>query len=180
MITLYFGPMFSGKTTMLLEQEHMYHISKKQVLFIKYKLDTRYTTENKIISHTGQQSKCESTVIATDSLVGIVECIKQYDVILIDEGQFYKDMIVFVRTLQQQKINKPIYISGLSGDFKQEPFQVISELIPLCEKIVHLQSVCHKCTKPASFTIRTTKDLQQELIGDSQIYLPSCGECLHE
>ncbi|NCY26464.1 MAG: hypothetical protein EBX37_17035, partial [Alphaproteobacteria bacterium] len=34
------------------------------------------------------------------------------------------------------------------------------------------------CTKQASFTIRTTNDQQQELIGDSHMYMPVCGECL--
>ena len=180
MLTLFYGPMFSGKTTMLLELEHMYHNSNKTVCCFKYKHDTRYTDENKIISHNGQQNHVKSHVVSTDLLIPFLSTAITFDIVVIDECQFFKDCVEFVKTLLKCSDKKTLHIlcSGLSGDFKQEPFQVVSNLIPLSNKITHLTSVCYICSKDASFTIRTSKDQEQELIGGDQLYKPICHDCL--
>jgi thymidine kinase len=43
-LKLYVGPMFSGKSTKLLEQVERYKFAKKEVVCFKPAMDTRYTT----------------------------------------------------------------------------------------------------------------------------------------
>ena len=174
--------MFSGKTNMLLTHEQISYRSKHTVsiIFVKYIHDQRYSTSNQVISHSGQQNLEQTKVVMTDSLLSMFEQLTQYNIIYIDEGQFYKDIHDFLKRVSREFPDIEIYISGLSGDYKQEPFSTISSIIPLCEKIVHLQSLCHKCGKNASFTERLTQDTQQEVIGGNDMYLPICYKCLNK
>jgi hypothetical protein len=57
-------------------------------------------------------------------------------VILINEGQFFPDLLNFVNELL--KYNKKIYICGLDGDFERKKFGQIIDLIPLCDKVEKL------------------------------------------
>jgi thymidine kinase len=177
MITLIFGPMFGGKTSALLMYERRLTIAGKKLLWIKYKNDTRYTLDNSIKSHNGESTKTSTHVVLacdlneiTDDLIGM------YDAVFIDEGQFFKNLVEFCT---KRFPNKYILISGLSGDYKQEPFQNISEIIPHCDKIVHLTAVCKHCGQDAAFTIRITQEQEQEVIGAEDKYLPVCKDCLH-
>ena len=77
MITLVFGPMFSGKTSFLLAYERRFLITKKKVLMIKWANDTRYS-ELQVVTHDGQTNKSE--VINATSLFDIDhDIINQYD-----------------------------------------------------------------------------------------------------
>ena len=59
-ITLIYGPMFSGKTTKLIEiYENLILKDKAKCIAINYALDKRYG-ENKIISHDGLNIDCYS------------------------------------------------------------------------------------------------------------------------
>lgn len=50
-LQLIFGPMFSGKTTELMRRIKRYEIAKKKCLVIKYGADSRYTDEDKAVTH---------------------------------------------------------------------------------------------------------------------------------
>ena len=177
MITLIFGPMFGGKTSALLMYERRLTIAGKKILWIKYLLDTRYSSDAKVQNHNGEHTKTTTHVILAKSLSEIDKSVVDaYDCIIIDEGQFFKDLVQFC-TVQFPK--KYILISGLSGDYKQEGFQSISDIIPHCDRIVHLTAVCKNCGQDAAFTIRITSETDQEVIGAEDKYKPVCHECLH-
>ncbi len=164
---------------MLLEQERIFHSVGRRVLIIKYKNDNRYTHEPEIISHS--QSKNQpttkvvmSTLLCTDEILPLVQ---DFKAVCIDEGQFFKDCPQFLNLMRQAK--KDVIVSGLSGDFKQEMFPVMGEIIPLCDKIIQLTSVCSFCDcTAAAFTVRLTEEREQEVIGGIEMYQPCCGSCL--
>ena len=58
--------------------------------------------------------------------------IQDYDVVCIDEVQFYPDSSIFCDKWANQ--GKIVEASGLNGDFKRQPFEQISKLIPLADK----------------------------------------------
>ena len=179
MITLIFGPMYSGKTNMLLEQERIFQAGGRRVLIVKYKNDTRYSNDAKIVSHSKETNQPTTKVILADTLCSemILELAKEFQAVLIDEGQFFKDCPQFLKLMRKEK--KHVLVSGLSGDYKQEMFATMSSIIPLCDKIVHLNSACSFCDSiQAAFTIRTTTQTEQELIGGIEMYKPCCGGCL--
>src|SRR5690606_6353843 len=98
-----------------------------------------------------------------------------YDVICIDEGQFFDDIHDFCKDSISK--GKDIYISALNGDFKQEPFENISKIIPLCSDIIKKNSKCTLCGDDAHFTKRMIDQSDKILIGDSNQYQARCYSC---
>lgn len=102
----------------------------------------------------------------------MIEEAANYDVIAIDEGQFFPD--VFISTLickiaqfceKLANDGKIVLVAALDGSFERKPFNTILELIPLCEKVVKLTAVCWYCKQDnASFTKRTVNSKESNLI----------------
>ena len=89
-IKLIIGPMFAGKSTYLLAEERKSKIAKKSVVCVKHSFDTRYTSGSEIVTHNQDTSKAPS--YASNTLGELMNTLIQYDVILIDEGQFFEDL----------------------------------------------------------------------------------------
>jgi thymidine kinase len=173
MITLVFGPMFSGKTTYLLAWERRFLIAKKRVLIVKWEGDRRYS-DTQVLTHDGQAN--QGKVINAERLSEIDrDLIDNVDAVLIDEGQFFPDLGEWCRAHN----DKTIVIAGLSGDYKQEPFRSIVDVMSLCDNIVHIKSICSKCGADAAFTVRLSEEKEQTVVGSSDKYQPRCGKCLN-
>jgi thymidine kinase len=97
-------------------------------------------------------------------------------VILINEGQFFPDLYDFVNELL--KADKKVYVCGLDGDFERKKFGNILDLIPLCDKVRKLTSLCSICKDgtPAIFSMRLTEEKEQTIVG-SDNYIPVCRKC---
>lgn len=162
MLKLFFGPMFSGKTTMLLHNLERYKLGGKKCLVLKYCHDNRYS-ENEIVSHIHQKH----TALSIKYLIQIIPIFYKYDVIIIDEIQFFKDAAFICKKLAKNKI---VEAYGLNGDFEQKPFEQVSQLIPLCDSIIHLTAIDKINGKDAPFTIRKIDSRKKELIGSDDIY----------
>ena len=91
--------------------------------------------------------------------------------IMINEAQFYPDLVEFVNEFSQ----KNIYIYGLDGDFKQEKIGYILDLIPLCDTVTKLRATC-ACGESAIFSKRLTQETDQYL--PNAQYIPVCRKCL--
>ena len=98
------------------------------------------------------------------------------DVILINEGQFFDDLYPAVKHMLQH--GKQIYIGGLDGDFERKKFGQVLDLIPLCDKVTKLTSLCSQCKDGTLgiFSMRLTPEKQQTLVG-SDNYIPVCRKC---
>lgn len=179
-LELAIGPMFSGKTSWILQKydQHMYCGNK--VMVINHSEDVRYdstmlsTHDKKMIPCT-QLCDFNATSITSD----IIDKIIQSEVILINEGQFFAGLSDFVMMLlSKQKI---IYICGLDGDFKQQRFGELLDLIPICDKVYKMRSLCSKCKNGtrAIFSHRVNNNTEQKLIG-SDMYIPLCRKCYND
>jgi thymidine kinase len=169
------GPMFSGKTTWLIEKYKSYTYIGKKVLVINYSADIRYST-TMLSSHDRIEIPCVfSSLICDDS--DVWNAVKDADVILINEGQFFSDLIGSVR-MMVDTMNKHVFISGLDGDFRREKFGDILDLIPICDKVEKLSALCAICRNgtPAIFSKRLTDESNQVVIG-SDNYKPLCRNC---
>jgi thymidine kinase len=163
------GPMFSGKTSKLLEIYKQCKFCNIPVVVINYAEDNRYhetllSTHDKIMIPCIQAMNL-STIDYSAS-----------DVILINEAQFFQDLKPVVFGMLTK--NKKVYLSGLDGDFKREKFGSLLDLIPLCDKVTKLSSLCGICKDgtPGIFSLRLTNEEQQKLIG-SDNYIPVCRKC---
>jgi len=186
-LELFIGPMFSGKTSKLLEIYKQYTFCNFKVAVINHSADTRYhnsllSTHDKIMIPCIQTSNLLSLWNYSDidseynEIAEMHLTIRCADVILINEGQFFEDLDVCV--LEMLKQNKKVYIAGLDGDFERKKFGTIVDMIPMCDKVTKLASLCGICKDgtPAIFSKRLTNDKEQMLIG-SDNYVPVCRKC---
>uniref|UniRef100_A0A0N4Z804 Thymidine kinase n=1 Tax=Parastrongyloides trichosuri TaxID=131310 RepID=A0A0N4Z804_PARTI len=173
MIQLIIGPMFSGKSTELFRLTNLYKIAKKKVVVVKYENDTRYD-EKLASTHDKKTVKAISAVHLKD----IFDKLKVNDVIGIDEGQFFDDIVYVAEELA--KLGKLVIVAALDGDFQRRPFETITGLYPLAEKIEKINAVCRLCGYFASFTFRTTTCSDLEVIGGEEMYKAVCRECYYE
>ena len=169
-IKLYLGCMFSGKTSELIREYTRYTKIGKKVICINYTSDTRYGDDNYVYSHDLNKIEC----LRTQKLMSInLQDILKYDVILINEGQFFDDIIEFCK-LYCDMYAKHIIICALDGDFMRKPFGKITELISLADEITKLTAFCTECkdSTPAIFTLRLSQDTEQISINNN--YIPVC------
>jgi thymidine kinase len=168
------GPMFSGKTTKILDIYKQCKFCNIPVSIINHSSDTRYH-DTMISSHDQLFAPCVQTVLLDDAWKKNV-AIRSSDVILINEGQFFTDLYEVVHDMLKHK--KKVYICGLDGDFERKKFGKILDLIPMCDKVTKLTSLCSKCKDGTSaiFSMRLTCETDQTVVGSSN-YIPICRKC---
>ena len=170
-IELIIGPMFSGKSTRLIEIIRKYTYKAKKTIMIKFFADKRYSEKSEVVTH--DLIKYDS--IDCKNLRDSFDIIKKYDIIGIDEGQFFPDLVEVCEELALLK--KTIIIAALNGDFRMEPFPVISRIISKADKIKLLKAYCFHCHKDAEFSLRIVQNNETVLIGAGEAYKPACREC---
>ena len=96
-------------------------------------------------------------------------------VIIIEEGQFYKNLLTFV-TMLVDHYGKKVIVAGLDGDANRKMFGDILKLIPLSDSIIKLKSYCKKCNDgtEALFTSKNTDKIEIIDIGGSDKYEALC------
>lgn len=169
-LNLIIGPMFSGKTTELLRIAKRLKSINLNVLLLNYYEDTRYSS-TEMSTHDKTSLPC--TFVNDLTTVNYDD----YDIICINEAQFFENLVQFCKEALNK--NKTLYICGLDGDYKQEKFGEILNLVPLADKITKLHAFCTICknTTPAFFTKRTCESTEQKLIGTEE-YIPVCRKHL--
>ena len=168
------GPMFSGKTTALIQQYKKYTYIGKRVVVINYQGDTRYH-DSLLSTHDKIMIPC----IFSDNLAAVN--VGEKDVILINEGQFFSD--IFEKVIEWvDAYKKTVIICGLDGDFQRNKFGRLLDLITYCNDVIKLNSLCALCRngKSGIFSHRVSNEKSQIVIGADN-YIPLCRQCyLHE
>ncbi len=112
---LILGPMFSGKTTALLQRVTRERAAGQRVQIIKSALDTRYHMQH-ITTHSGDKLPCMTSPrllpLLSDPLI------LASTMIAIDESQFFPDLVDFVASAAEV-LGKDVLVAGLDGDFKR-------------------------------------------------------------
>ena len=128
---------------------------------------------------TRKESSADSDVYKRQLLSEVIVP-EDTNVILINEGQFFADIVEWVKEMVDERKIK-VYICGLDGDFKREKFGNLLELIPFCDKVTKLSALCGRCKDgtQAIFTHRylSTNSQEQVLIGEKDHYIPVCRKC---
>lgn len=180
-IEIIVGPMYAGKSEELIRRINRARIAELKVLAFKPKIDNRYNKDS-ITSHNGKQADC----VAVDTSQEILEYIKdkEYDLLAIDEVQFFDEGIIELCQLEADK-GKRIICSGLDMDFRAEPFKVVPQLMSIAEHVSKLTAVCMVCKLPATRTQRLVNGQPAKysdpiiLVGAKEDYEARCRKC-HE
>jgi thymidine kinase len=166
------GSMYSGKSSRLVEIYNQCKFCNIPVAAVNHVIDNRYDDE--LLS---THDKVKIPCIKSDSLKKIWPSdLMNADVILINEGQFFEDLFVIVNEMVNS--GKKVYVCGLDGDFERKKFGQILDLIPLCDKVTKLTSLCSICKDgtPGIFSMRLTREREQTVVG-SENYIPVCRSC---
>lgn len=184
------GGMYAGKTTRLIEIYRQCKFCDISVIVINHSFDNRYDDElmsshdkikipciktQNLMELWGDKINLEEEVSNIPRVNDIFKVITS-NTILINEGQFFPDLEEFVKKMLS--IDKKIYVCGLDGDFQRNKFGQILDLIPLCDKVTKLTSLCSICRDgtPGIFSKRITSETAQTVIG-SDNYIPVCRNC---
>lgn len=176
-IQIIIGPVQSGKTTDLIQRLMISHMMGKKVLYINSILDTRSTEF--FSTHNLSIREVPFKGVKLERLEGYD--ISEYDVIGIDESQFFKDLKVNVLDWVET-YGKIVLVYGLDGDYKRENFGQISELLSYCDNITKLKAFCMSCRKKGGsglgiFSKRLVENSSSVLIGGEEMYSPVCRRC---
>jgi len=169
-IEVIFGPMFSGKTSELLRRIRRHQLAARRVVVIKYIKDTRYNA-TRCTTH----DFVSAEAICTARLDECRDAMKDFDVIGIDEGQFFPDLIGFAEDMANA--GKTVIVAALDGTYQKKPFGCVLELVPIAESVTKLSAVCMVCKKDAAFSHRISAEKQVEVIGGADKYVALCRAC---
>lgn len=160
MLTVFAGPMFSGKTTALIEQ------SRKMLIdhIWKPRKDTR--DENTVVkSHDG--------LVLRATVLDSIDQIRHLTTVCIDEFQFLDESLAR-EVLSYSRISD-VYVSMLDMDYRGNDFnnfRLIQEFEP--KRLIYKTSRCTVCDGSARFSFRKVKSDDIILCGAEESYEPRC------
>ena len=173
------GPMFSGKSEELIRRLRRAEIAGQRALIVKPRIDNRYDIAH-VVSHAGAKMRA----VAVDAPADIPGLVEGYDVIGVDEVQFFGAEIVYVLDALVEG-GLRVIACGLDQDFRGRPFGALPELLCRAELVDKLQAVCHRCGGPATMTQRLVDgapapaDGATIVVGALEQYEARCRSC-HE
>ena len=128
-LVLITGPMFSGKTSRLIELLEREILAGRNTLLFKPEIDKRYDTTF-VTTHKGMRLPAIVLNTDNDGVKKMYELSKNVDVIGIDEAQFWDhDSIlpeVADRIASEDKI---VYVAALNKNHTGSPFKTSMEII---------------------------------------------------
>ena len=171
-ISVYTGPMFSGKTNALLSAYERATIARKKVLAFKPQLDNRFG-ENVIKSRRFGE-------IEAINITSLKE-LKKYDadVYIIDEFQFLEGDIRVIQDLVDEK-GKVFHISGLDLTAERKPFGLMPQLLAIADNIEKFVAICHDCAEENAIYSYFLGKKDTDIVVGNHEYIPLCRKCMQK
>jgi thymidine kinase len=189
------GPMFSGKTELLIARLHRVLYAKKRLRIIKPARDTR--TQGFIAARavnpdgtTEVTDKLSATMVRNEEDFARVVGAGDFDVLAVDEAQFFpldeplRDALGWfgraLRDLMRERRDSHlrIIVAGLDMDFAENPFGPIPGLLAIADSVEKLTGVCMVCGSDSGYiSHRIIPGEQQLVVGDAGEYQVRCRGC---
>lgn len=173
MIKVFTGPMFSGKSTALLET-YSGIWNKDTCMCFKPSKDNR--DYSRLFS---RNIKNTVPAIVIKDIKDIEKHLKNNTrTIFIDEIQFLTGDVSYLTYLSVVK-NIDIYVAGLNMTSEQKPFGLMPYVMSVADEIQMCRATCYDCNRPAQYTFCTVDKENDILVGNSE-YIPLCESCLNK
>lgn len=190
------GPMFSDKTTWLNSELTRFADRGFSVLKITHEDDVRDSVascDDSGSTHNSSYTSLTPKIKRLRSLELKHIDVSNYNVVGIDEGQFFPDLYASVK--EWVNIGKHVRVVGLDGDFKMEKFGQVIDLVPIADEFVKVKASCRICLDELEkvgfhgnilaiegpftkrirpFTKRIGHSNGQKDVGGSDKYMPVC------
>jgi thymidine kinase len=170
------GPMFSGKSSYIHTAIRRRNAIGMETLVIKPEIDTRHFVVNETATHDGVRIPCRTvdrlSIISSSELAHV-------KFIVIEEAQFFNDLISWFKEMEQHCSDKSFLVIGLAGDSERKPFGRMLEILPYADSIVHMTAFCMECRNgtPGLFSFRQMQNEEQIAIGGANDYKTLCRAC---
>jgi thymidine kinase len=175
------GPMFSGKTSFLLDKLLLFKELGYSVVYINHMSDTRnvnnYSSHNLLYNNTTLD--LDNVKVAALSSFNP----EKYDIIGIDEAQFFEAEMVGTIVDWVDRQNKYVIVCGLNGTFDRQKFGHVLDLIPFADSVIFKNAYCKECKNDtntlerAIFTKHFSKSNNVIDIGGADKYKAVCRAC---
>ena len=160
------GSMFSGKTEELIRRLNRAKYAKQKIKVFKPIIDSRFKKDF-VFSHDKNQIESKSVSKSSDIKIKA----KGYDVIGIDEAQFFDNGIVKIcNDLANEGIR--VIVAGLDMDYKGNPFGPMPYLMAIAEYVTKLHAICAKSGNLANHSYRISNDKSLVHLGQKESYMP--------
>ncbi|MFO0856977.1 MAG: hypothetical protein U0640_06430 [Phycisphaerales bacterium] len=196
-LTIICGPMFAGKTTLLIKRVQDWESSGGEAIVIKPKKDDRYQRLAKrgnaharhivthVITHDGVAlgafNAANASQVASKALGGLhvlrgIESQPKPTLIAIDEAHF------FGRSLSKEVIrllkhDLHVILAGVDLDHRGDPFEPFPSLLAHADEVIKLASRCQVCNAPARHSQRMSAGDSRIEVGGSDKYEARCRNC---
>ncbi len=170
-IKLICGPMFAGKSTMLIQLLANASRGGLRVIACKPLRDTRYA-EDRIVTHDGNDVSARQ-ISGSDQLIA---CSVDTDVVGVDEFHFFD--ATFVKACEDlANRGQKVICAGVDLDHRGELFDSMAAISQVAHEIVRLTSTCTVCGLPATMTQRMIESDERIVVGGAGDYEPRCTKC---
>lgn len=184
--------MFSGKTELIRNIINKYALGKAnklRCLHFKFNNDTRYTADERVLTHSGSELKNVTVkIIPPKDLT--VQDVSEYDIICVDELHFCCDpadpMDEVTADMLERWVYKVVYkhekiLVTSTNDFwdSGKPIAPVMNLMKLAHETPHLYAQCDRCgdfnATMSKFRGHLTKDAI--IPGGSEHWMALCYDC---
>jgi len=160
------GSMFSGKTEELIRRIKRVEFLNQNYIIFRPKTDSR-NPNDKIISH----AKTEVSAKIISSTKEILVCATNYDVIGIDEAQFFDSSLTSVCN-ELANSGHRVIVAGLDMDYKGNPFGPMPNLMASAEEVTKVHAICVETGELANYSFRKKTNDNLVMVGEKKEYEP--------
>lgn len=177
-LTFNHAPMGAGKSIELLKIAFNFKKQGKKVWLLTSSIDDRDGIGT-ISSRIGLSEPALAVRGSQDIVTLFEKKDEHFDVILVDEAQFFTASNIKELAYIADVYDTPIICFGLKNTFSNELFEGSQALLIHADTLVEIKTSCTKCTKKATMNLRLidgmpiyTGDTVQ--IGGDESYIPVC------
>lgn len=169
------GPMFSGKSTMLMSRIERARLAGLTSILVKPNLDDRFIA-NRVCTHANMSAEA-LVVPGNDRGVEDIANLAgdNYSVVGVDEAQFFPCSIV-TALLHLSDCGKRVFWAGLDMDAFGHPFGSVPMLMAV-GGVTKMTAVCMGCGEDATHTWRHHGGNETIEVGEKDKYTALCRPC---
>ena len=173
------GPMFAGKTDLLIKKIIAFREQKYRVLILKPDVDHRFSHKH-IVSHS-QQKELAVCVEVEHFQKQINSLLKEndYDILAIDEFHFFEaEVVLFLDKLLDKYT---ILVSGLNKGVLDNNLEAMNQILSRADYIDRLNGKCQICqglgTKIQPVYLDKKPSKKIDFVGGAEKYRLLCRKC---
>lgn len=173
------GPMFVGKTDLLIKEINQFKSQGYKVLVLKPDVDRRFS-HCYIVSHS--QNRAQAAPIVVNQFIQQVQKLiaqDNYQIVVIDELHFFPPAIIpFLEQLLQKYI---ILLSGLNKGVANNNLEIMNQILAKADYIDRLNANCQICQGLGSqiqlIDAQQKPTKNPEFVGGAEKYRLLCRKC---